>query len=100
MQFKVVLMRKRGRRLSWVDISNAPHFVGAIRSHEAELDRFRLHAVALFDLANPDGTSLLPLLYDPVMTGFATNAFGLRGFEMIDGPTGPAMIQEWYCIPP
>jgi len=90
-------MRVRGRRLSWRDISNAPHFVGSLHSHREELDRFPIHVMSLLDPADPGGKPLVPDLFDPVMTGFSTNAFGFRGFELLNGHDGPAIIQEWYC---
>jgi hypothetical protein len=41
--------------------------------------------------------SPIPKLYEPVLIGFAPQAFRLRGFERINGPDGSyGVIQEWH----
>ena len=48
--------------------------------------------------ADPMVESPLPKLYEPVLLGFATQAFRLRGFERVQSSSGDyAVVQEWHC---
>mgnify|MGYP001585056489 CR=1 FL=1 len=40
-------------------------------------------------------------LYEPTLSGFAPNAFGLHGFERIEHPQGAyGAVQEWHVEAP
>jgi hypothetical protein len=45
----------------------------------------------------PKDGELVPDLYEPVLTGFATLAFRLRGFERVgQGDNAYSVVQEWH----
>ena len=100
MIFKVYLMRRGGRKLSWRDTINGPAFVGDLTLANVT-SRNGLYKVA--ELIKPGGiaTVLLPPLYEPVLTGIAPLAMVLRGFERMKEPEGYySVIQEWHCEMP
>jgi len=42
-----------------------------------------------------------PVLYEPVLLGFAPVAFRLRGFERVEGLGGGfSVVQEWHVEEP
>jgi hypothetical protein len=48
--------------------------------------------------ADPMVESPIPKLYEPVLIGFAPQAFRLRGFEsVLSSRGGYAVVQEWHC---
>ena len=48
--------------------------------------------------ADPMVESPIPKLYEPVLLGFAPQAFRLRGFERVPSSGGGyAVVQEWHC---
>ena len=93
MIFKVYLMRRGGRKLSWRDTINGPALtLGSLTSRNG------VYKVA--ELITPGGiaTVLLPPLYEPVLIGIAPLALQLRGFERMKEPEGYySVIQEWHC---
>jgi hypothetical protein len=94
-------MRRKGRRLSWSDIANGPSYTGDFRSRITRVGGFPYNVLTLFNVGRTSDPYLLPDLYEPVLTGFAINAFEIRGFERIQGPDGPyAVVQEWRCVNP
>ena len=100
MIFKVYLMRRGGRKLSWQDTINGPAFVGDLTMCSVT-SRNGVYKVA--ELITPGGiaTVLLPPLYEPVLTGIAPLAMVLRGFERMKEPEGYySVIQEWHCEMP
>ncbi len=100
MIFKVYLMRRGGRKLSWQDTINGPAFVGDLRLGSVT-SRTGVYKIA--ELITPGGiaTVLLPPLYEPVLIGIAPLALRLRGFERMKEPEGYySVIQEWYCEMP
>ena len=87
MIFKVRLMRRGGRRLSWLEIANNPSYTGELmtldgRSNEGCYQYAELTAVGGLT------KRLLPLLYEPVLTGIAPLAMVLRGFERMKKSEG------------
>ncbi len=100
MIFKVYLMRRGGRRLSWRDMINGPAYVGDL-SLGSVTSRNSVYKVA--ELYKPGGiaTQLLLPLYEPVLIGIAPLAMQLRGFERMKEPEGYySVIQEWHCEMP
>ena len=100
MIFKVYLMRRGGRRLSWLEIANGPAYVGDLRTSTGQCKEFTYEFA---ELITPGGiaTSVLPPLYEPVLTGIAPLAMVLRGFERMKEPEGHySVIQEWHCEMP
>ena len=100
MIFKVYLMRRGGRKLSWRDTINGPAFIGDLTLGNVT-SRNGVFKVA--QLITPGGiaTVLLPPLYEPVLTGIAPLAMVLRGFERMKEPEGYySVIQEWHCEMP
>jgi len=98
--FRVYLMRRGGRKLSWRDTINGPAFVGDLTMCSVT-SRNGVYKVA--ELITPGGiaTVLLPPLYEPVLTGIAPLAMVLRGFERMKEPEGYySVIQEWHCEMP
>jgi hypothetical protein len=100
MKFKVFLLRRRGRRLPWREVQNGPYYVGDLIARTQDFGRKRYHVAALRP-ADPLGQSMIPELYEPVLSGFAPLALRLRGFERVEGLGGGyAVVQEWHCEAP
>jgi hypothetical protein len=98
MQFKVYPMRRRGRRLPWREIINGPGFVGDLRSFTIDHGGERYNLVTLFQSDAPTQGSAIPDLYEPVLVGFATLAFRVRGYERVErGGEWIGVVQEWHC---
>ena len=98
MQFRIYPMRRRGRRLPWREIENGPSFVGVLVSHSTKHGEQSFKAISL---QVGSKTDLLPQLYEPVLEGFAPNAFVLRGYERIETEQGAiGVVQEWKCKDP
>jgi hypothetical protein len=58
-------------------------------------ERYNLTSLRAKDRVAP---SPLPPLYEPVLLGFSTLAFRLRGFESVNrGTSSFAVVQEWHC---
>jgi len=90
-------MRKRGRRLPWREIENGPSFVGRLISYRIQHGDRDYEAIKLSP-SEPAISLDLPGLYEPVLEGFALNAFTLRGYERLETPEGPiGVVQEWWC---
>jgi hypothetical protein len=100
MIFKVYLMRRGGRRLSWRDMINGPAYVGDL-SLGSVTSRNSVYKVAELFTSGGIATRLLPTLYEPVVIGIAPLAMQLRGFERMKEPEGYySVIQEWHCEMP
>ena len=100
MKVRVYPMRKRGRRLPWREIENGPSFVGMLLSYRVKHGEQDFEAISLQSGSPAEGKPLLDL-YEPVLVGFATNAFVLRGYERLDTPEGAiGVVQEWQCRDP
>lgn len=97
MRFKVSLLRYRGRRLAWRDVTNGPKYVGELLSEEITIGPERYSVISL-RAEDPVAPSPIPSLYEPVLLGFFTLAFRLRGFESVTRGTGSfGVVQEWHC---
>jgi hypothetical protein len=98
-QFKVYPMRKKGRRISLRDVKNGPSYVGDLRSHVLRLGDENYNVITLFSGNKAVAEHILPDLFEPVLVGFSTLAFQVRGYERIAGKDGyHAVIQEWHCV--
>lgn len=98
MLFKVYLMRRGGRRLSWRDVLNGRAYVGDLRTTvEKKGEAIYMQAQLIGQGALAD--SQLPPLYQPVLIGVASMAMQLRGFERVKEAEGfYAVVQEWHCV--
>lgn len=97
MRFKVYLLRYRGRRLPWRDVINGPRYVGQIVSEQVTLGEERYNLITLRS-EDPAVPSPIPPLFEPVLLGFFTLAFRLRGFESVTrGTSSFGVVQEWHC---
>jgi hypothetical protein len=97
MRFKVYLLRYRGRRLPWRQVSNGPKLIGDLISEQVTIGEERYNVITL-RAEDPARPSPIPPLYEPVLLGFFTLAFRLRGFESVTRGTGSfGVVQEWHC---
>jgi hypothetical protein len=97
MRFKVYLLRYRGRRLPWRDVVNGQKYVGDLVSEQVTIGAERYNLISL-RAADPVAPSPIPTLYEPVLLGFSTLAFRLRGFESVNrGTSSFGVVQEWHC---
>jgi hypothetical protein len=61
-------------------------------------ERYNVVSLRAEDPAVP---SPIPPLYEPVLLGFFTLAFRLRGFESVNrGTSSFGVVQEWHCEMP
>ena len=88
MRFKVFKLRRKGHRLPWRDMINGPFHIGDLQSHVIDHRGQRYNVITLQSIEAPIEGSLLPELYEPVLLGFSTLAFRLRGFERWGGRRG------------
>lgn len=91
-------MRQRGRRLPWREVINGPTYVGDLRSLTVEHAGERYNVLSLFDTEACGHAPAIPNLYEPVLIGFATLAFRVRGYERVEsGREHIGLVQEWHC---
>ena len=101
MRFRVYLLRRHGRRLRWRDVLNGPSHVGDLRTYAIDRSGERYRVATLVSLESPIGPPSVPDLYEPMLLGFSTLAFRIRGFERIDSASSHyAVLQEWHCETP
>jgi hypothetical protein len=56
------------------------------------------YLVATLRPLDPIAPAPVPDLYEPVLVGFSTLAFRLRGFERVEAASGHfSVVQEWHC---
>jgi hypothetical protein len=100
MRFKVYLLRYRGRRLAWREVVNGPKYIGDLVSEQITVGEERFNLISL-RADDPVAPSPIPPLYEPVLLGFFTLAFRLRGFESVNrGTSSFGVVQEWHCEVP
>ena len=100
MKVRVYPMRVKGHRLRWRDVQNGPSYVGTLVSFSIKHAKQTYDAITL-QQPDPARKILLPDLYEPVLLGFAPNAFRLRGYEQTETDDGPiGVVQEWHCTDP
>ena len=100
MQFRVRVLRYRGQRLPWRDVMNGPSYVGDLCTHLITHQGQQFKVATLRGPAVPNKARLD--LYEPVLDGFSTLAFRLRGFERhaAEGGGWVSVVQEWHIEPP
>jgi hypothetical protein len=91
---RVYPLRRRGRRLPWREVSNAPSFEGDLSTHYLTLMDARYFVATLVAPGDAHWRPLLPELYEPVLTTIGNGTLVLRGFER-EGEA--ATVQEWRC---
>src|SRR5918999_2794725 len=97
MRFKVYPLRYRGRRLPWREVVNGPKYVGDLISEHVTIGQERYNVISL-RAADPAAPSPIAPLYEPVLLGFFTLAFRLRGYESVNrGTSSFGVVQEWHC---
>lgn len=97
MKFRIRLLRRRGQRLAWREVLNSPSYVGDLVTVSVDISGER-YQVAELRAGDPMVESPIPKLYEPVLLGFAPQAFTLRGFERVGSSGGGyAVVQEWHC---
>ena len=100
MRFKVFPLRYRGRRLAWREVINGPSYVGDLVTHEVAAGDERFVVASLLP-EDPASEVRLAPLYQPVLSGVATLAIRIRGFERVErGRETIAVVQEWHCERP
>ena len=100
MIFKVYLMRRGGRRLSWLEIMNSQSYTGDLVTIEGQ-SKEGCYKYAELTAIGGITKHLLSPLYEPVLTGIAPQAMVLRGFERMKEPEGYySVVQEWHCEMP
>lgn len=100
MRFKVYLLRRRGRRLSWREAQNGPTYVGRLVTHTEERGGVQ-YKVTRLQPDDPMSVARPPELYEAVLLGFAPVAFRLRGFERVgEGGSAYTVVQEWHVEAP
>jgi hypothetical protein len=86
--------------LAWREVINGPTYIGDLRTHEVTAGDERFTVATLFP-EDPASQDRLPALYQPILSGFATLAMRLRGFERVErGREVIAVCQEWHCDKP
>jgi hypothetical protein len=84
-------------RLPWRDVVNGPKYVGDLISEQVLIGDERYNMISLRS-AEPMVPSPIPPPYEPVLLGFFTLAFRLRGFESVNrGTSSFGVVQEWHC---
>jgi hypothetical protein len=97
MRFKVYLLRYRGRRLAWREVINGPNYIGDLVSEQVTIGEERYNMITLRP-QDPAMRSPIAPLYEPVLLGFFTLAFRLRGYESVNrGTSSFGVVQEWHC---
>lgn len=100
MIFKVYLLRRGGRRLSWRDTLNGPAYLGDLSLGSVSAGN-SIYKMAELKTQGGIVTRLLPPLYEPVVVSIAPLALQLRGYERMKEPEGYySVIQEWHCMMP
>ena len=100
MRFKVYLLRRRGRRLSWREAQNGPTYIGRLVTHTEERGGEQ-YKVTRLQPDDPMSVDRPPELYEAQLIGFAPVAFRLRGFERVgEGDSAYAVAQEWHVEEP
>ena len=98
MEFRVYLLRRRGRRLPWREVKRGPSYVGDLTTYAVNHHGEGYELAALRLPGCPKGKDLIPDLYEPVLTCCSTLAFRLRGFERVgQGDNAYSVVQEWHC---
>src|SRR5262245_34106702 len=91
---RVYSLRRRGRRLPWREVANAPWFEGELSTYYLTLANARYFVAQLLGPGDAFRRPLLPQLDEPVLTSIGNGVLVLRGFER-EGEA--ATVQDWRC---
>src|SRR5262245_52564345 len=94
MRCRVYPLRRRGRRLPWLDVHDSPLLQGQLRTHYLSLDTRRYFVASLGRPGDALCKPILPELWVPILVNAGDWVLVLRGFEREDGA---AVVQEWRC---
>lgn len=94
MYCRVYPLRRRGRRLPWREVSNAPSFEGDLSTYYLSVPDARYLVAKLVASGDALCKPLLPELYEPVLISIGNGLLVLREFER-EGEA--ATVQEWRC---
>ena len=98
MRFKVLPLRRKGRRLPWREVQNGPSYSGDLITHLREVKGELLVVATLTNPVAPATAQLLPELHQPVLVWVTPLALRLRGFERCEDSQGAfSVVQEWHC---
>jgi hypothetical protein len=97
MRCRVYPLRRRGRRLPWREVANAPSFDGDLSAHYLSLPDARYLVAKLAAPGDAFCKPLLPQLYEPVLTHLGNGVLVLRGFER-EGEAATVQEWRWECI--
>ena len=94
MRCRVYPLHRRGRRLPWREVANAPASEGDLSTYYLTLRNERYFVAQLLGPGDAFRKPLLPELFEPVLTNLGNGVLVLRGFER-EGEA--ATVQEWRC---
>jgi hypothetical protein len=98
MRFRVLPLRRKGRKLAWRDVQNGPSYCGDLITHIREVKGEFVVVATLTNPLAPVTAQLLPELHQPVLVWVSPLALRLRGFERCDDSEGAyGVVQEWHC---
>ena len=98
MRFRVLPLRRQGRRLPWREVQNGPSYSGDLTTHIREVKGELLVVATLRNPVSPATEPLLPELHEPVLVWVTPLALRLRGFERCQDEDGVfSVVQEWHC---
>ena len=98
MYFKVLPLRRKGRKLPWREVQNGPAFSGDLITHIREVKGELLVVATLTNPVAPVTAQVLPELHQPVLVWITPLALRLRGFKRCEDPEGGfSVVQEWHC---
>jgi hypothetical protein len=99
MNVRLYLMRRYGRRLSWLDVTNSAPLVGALSMVQtAYRSAGTVTVLTLRDAGNQTEAGTLATLYEPVLANLGNDILVFRGFEQVESEYGRAgVVQEWRC---
>ncbi|MDD5247556.1 MAG: hypothetical protein PHY45_01125 [Rhodocyclaceae bacterium] len=87
--------RHRGRKLSRIDIANAPALVGELTLSSTNYRAMgQVASLTLQERGNQTAAGQLGVLYEPHLIGLVGDGMRFRGIEAVDG-TG--YVQEWLA---
>ena len=82
--------------MPWREVLNGPSYVGDLRTHLIAYKGEQFKVATLF-AGDPVRGGIVPEMYEPVLDGFSTSAFRLRGFERHELSGGGFFgVQEWH----
>ena len=100
MHFKVLPLRRKGRRLPWREVQNGPSYSGDLITHSLEVNGEWFMVATLRNPVSPATDALLPELHQPVLVWVTPLALRLRGIERCEDEEGAfSVVQEWHCEP-